>query len=384
MTSQTPRTSPLSLILHAVTIGMLAIVLMRDRQPEAQAEEETVADLLSDFSEEVSMSAYELKAQSNRLTRMLDKLQREGFAAPQQTSLTSAPHADVTTFRTADLIARLLEVNDLHDKFKTDPIQRVPIEKERGRIEEELRGRGDDAVDAVGNVFHDVPNTKHQTRLLTHIVDPIETDLTYEFAKEVFEDESINDGVRLVAARIAMEKWPDEINDGLVAILSDPDVGFKRMEQIIVFFKQNPYPPAADPLCDLAVNPEFNRQLRRYCLQTLGVYPEPKVVEALKTAASDVTQGRPARRRAAVVEPDPRPRDRRLRPLPARAARRRRPDPPAARRHRVRPRRRRGLIDLAGSPDVCRGQIVPCTRNERTGRPIERSSMITPSVQRWL
>lgn len=293
--SSSPRISPLSLLLQLVTIALLVVLVWQGRSSEGDDEEtESVADLLSEFSDEVSATRFQISTQADRLTRLLDKLQQEGLggadAGKSAGHLHEDPHADLTTLTESDLLARLFEVTELHDEYKTDPIQRVPVETERARIEAELRTRGDAAINAIGSWFKETPNTRLQTRLLTNLVEPIDTDAAFELARNLFNDQAIVDGVRLVAARIAMVRWPEEINNGLVALLSDSEVTFRRLEQVIVFFGQNPYPPAAAGLCRIAVNAEFDRQLRRYSMAALAKYPEPAVIEALKQAASDATQ----------------------------------------------------------------------------------------------
>lgn len=290
-------------LLLVVLVLQLAILALQARQAlsptdeanggPAKSDTETLENLVFELREEFATSRYEIQNQTDRLRRLLDQLAdgSGGAGGVARGSLYREPDADLGELTEDELVQRLYQVDQLHDEYRQDPIQRVPVEKERARIEEELRRRGDAAIDAIELRFKDTANTRHQTRMITHVVTPIGTERAYEFARKVFEDISISAGVRLVGARLAREKYGEEIDRELVDLLIDPDVAFGRREQIIYFFKENPYPPAGEAIAKLAVDPEIDRTLRRYSLQALASYEAPAAIDALKKVATDEIHG---------------------------------------------------------------------------------------------
>jgi len=284
-------------LLQIAILGIQGSQWLANRESAPDEEEEsTLEELMTELREDVSVARYELSNEANRLRRLLDQLAAGGSIGGggpggPDTSLPNSPNLDLSEISARDLLFRLFEVNELHRQFKLDPIQRVPVEKERARIEAELRKRGDASIDALDVRFKEVPDTQEQTRLLTQIVAEVETERALEFAYAVFRDQGISSGVRLVGANIAREAHAEEIDKALVNLLVDPDAAFARREQIIYFFKENHYPPAAAALAELAVDLEVARYIRRFALQALAKYPEPVVIDSLKQVASEATQG---------------------------------------------------------------------------------------------
>jgi HEAT repeat protein len=107
----------------------------------------------------------------------------------------------------------------------------------------------------------------------------------------VFEDPRYASGVRLVAARIAMARHADAVHTELLEILRTEDPTFLHRDQIAQFFGLNPVPSAAPVLAEIAKDPAVDRDVRRACVQALGSYDAPAVVEALKEIASLDTLG---------------------------------------------------------------------------------------------
>lgn len=287
------RLLPVVILLQLATLAFQVRPYLGGANDDEE-EESSLEEIVSELREDISTSRYELANQAERLQRMLDQLAANGEGGPgrgPQAGLGAAPDLDISGVTESDLLFRLLEVNELHRQYKIDPIQRLPVEKERARIEEELRRRGDETIGALGLRFKEIRNTVEQTRMLTHVVAEIPGDAAIEFAYRVFQDEGISSGVRLVGATIARAKHGDEIDASFVKILSDPDTAFSRREQIIVFFKENHYPPAGPALARLAIDPEVNRLLRRYTLQALGSYPDPEAIDALKQVATEAIHG---------------------------------------------------------------------------------------------
>lgn len=285
-------------LLQVAILGIQGSQLLKDRGEPDDEEASSLEEIVSELREDIATSRYELSNQADRLRRLLDQLSAGGTIggggaggqAPRA-SLYEAPDMDLTGVSSDDLLFRLFEVNELHRQFKLDPIQRVPVEKERGRIEAELRLRADDAIEAIDLRFKEVSDTQEQTRLLTHIVAEVGTERAVGFAYAVFRDLAISSGVRLVGANIAHATHAAEIDEQLVKLLVDPDAAFARREQIIYFFKENHYPPAAQAMAKLAVDPEVSRMIRRFSLQALGNYPDPVVIDALKQVASEAIHG---------------------------------------------------------------------------------------------
>lgn len=289
------RWNPIFLLLHLITLGVVGSLWLSQRPADEDDEPATIEDLIED----VSTARYELRAQSDRLTRLLDRLARGeiqvqavGLSGTEPAATGSALGGDDPK-SPRDLLERLAEVTDVHERFKFDPLQREPVEKERARVEDLLRRAGDDTIDALVDFMPTIPRLLQdarpgwmQTRLLTHVVAQIDTAAAADFAYGMVEDPQYNSGVRLAAATAARGRYPDRVVKRLIGLLENPDPTFSRPEQIAQFFKTNPDDRAIPALCALARNVDGDRTARRFTLETLGVYDDPRVIDALKEVST--------------------------------------------------------------------------------------------------
>ncbi|MFH0944217.1 MAG: HEAT repeat domain-containing protein [Planctomycetota bacterium] len=288
MSANSPLRAYLSLVLQVITVGLLITLLLRRSGPSST---NPLAGL-EEVREELSQARYQLGDQANRLTRLLDRLAREGLSAGSGNGAIAEPDVRKTP---TELLEELANVTEVLSRWKSDPLQREPVEKERARLEDLLRRYGNDTIDALGGFFPTIVNlmpeaagpTWMQTRLLTHVVAQIDTDEAVEYARYIFEDQTINSGVRLKAAEIAMKKYEDQIILRLIDLLVHPDPNFSRPNQIVLFFKQKPDARAIPALIQVATDQEAERGVRRFTLDTLGTYDDHRVIDALKEVAVD-------------------------------------------------------------------------------------------------
>jgi len=169
---------------------------------------------------------------------------------------------------------------------------------ERARLEDMLRRDGDDTIHALADFFPTIPHRLEgarpgwmQTRLLTHVVDQIDTEDAAEFAYSVFEDSQYNSGVRLKAAASAMARQRERVILGLIGLLENSDPTFSNPEQIVQFFKANPEPRAIPAICSIASNVEAERTARRFALEVLGGYDDPMALDTLEEVATFQVHG---------------------------------------------------------------------------------------------
>ncbi|MFG0319323.1 MAG: hypothetical protein ACF8XB_18780, partial [Planctomycetota bacterium JB042] len=277
------------LLLHLLTLAAVGAIWLDRRSVEDEDEEPTT---MEELVEEVSTARYQLRSQADRLSRLLDRLAR-GDIEVRAIGGGDDPAADATTVSADDTPSRILEryaeIADLHERFKWDPLQREPVEKERARLEDLLRRAGNDSIDALGAFLPTLPSLLEdakpgwvQTRLLTHVVAQVDSVEAADFAMAVLEDPQYNSGVRLVAATAARGRYEDRVIERLIGLLERPDPSFARPEQIAQFFKGNKDDRAIPALCALAKNVDGDRTARRFALESLGVYDDPRVIDALK------------------------------------------------------------------------------------------------------
>lgn len=285
----------LQVLLQLVTIALLAVVFREVRSSGAGDDEEMTSS--EELVGEITQARYQLKNQADRLTRLLDKVAR-GELAAAPANAARAPAGDEAPRTPSELLDELARVTDVHSRYKHDPLQREPVEEERARLEEQLRGAGDDTVDALVAFFPSLPQvledaepTWMQTRLLSHVVAPIGTDAAIDFARSVFEDPSYNSGVRLQAARVTLPRDKDEVHIKLIELLQSPDPSFSRPEQIALYFRSEIDPRAIPALIEAARDTHRDQLTRRFALEALSEYDDPRVIEALKDVATHDTAG---------------------------------------------------------------------------------------------
>lgn len=254
-------------ILQLGSIGMLVALWTKSGTEESALPEE-----VTDLAEELSATRYQLEEQLGRLTRTLDRQARQ-MAAPAAAAGEGAGGAADEPKSALDLLARLHEVNDLHDRYQDNPLQRDPIEKERGRLEAELRARGEESMDAIAATFAEIDNTREQTRLLMQVVGPIGSPAALDFAERVFDNPNLTSGVRLVGAHLAGEKRPDSVIPKLVRLLEEGSDSFNRRDEIATFFAGQVDARAEPVLAKLAADTAVERDLRRACIRALRSYP---------------------------------------------------------------------------------------------------------------
>lgn len=297
MNAASSRWPAWSLGLHLITIGLLVAVLLDPGGDGTGDEADDGAGSPDDeLSEELSMARYDLQQQANRLRTMLDKLAREGIRIEG-----SGLNVDTETEPESPeaLLDEMVRITGLLSRWKHDPLQREPVEKERARLEDLLRRHGDETIEAIALFFPTIPEllppeahpTWMQTRLLTHVVGQIKTEAAIELCRSIFDDPGINSGVRLAAAEIALEKYPDRITEKLIDLLENPDTSFSRPNQIVLYFKKNKDPRVIPAFLKIAGDVTSDRGLRRFTLETMGHYPEHRVIDALKTATLEVGHG---------------------------------------------------------------------------------------------
>ena len=291
MSASSSLRSNLSLVLQLATISLLTVLIFRS-QGLPESEEPTQ---MEDVLEELSTAKYQLHDQANRLSRLLDKLSKEGIAVRGSGRAVDLESEADLPASPSELLEQLTHVTTTLSRWKHDPLQREPVELERARLEDLLRRAGNETIDALAaffpNIIDLVPETAGptwmQTRLITHVIGQIDTDEAVEYARFVFEDPSINSGVRLKAAEVAMKKYKEPITERLIDLLIHPDSSFNRPNQIVLYFKQNNDPRAIPALVQLARDGETARNLRRFTLDTLGEFDDHRVIDVLKEVASD-------------------------------------------------------------------------------------------------
>ena len=280
------------LFLHVITLTLVVSMFLSSRPGEDEDDDPATLEELVD---EIGTARYQLRSQADRLSRLLDQLQRGQLQLANGGGAAIAPIAagGDEPKTPLDLLDRLAEVTDVHERHKHDPLQRESVEKERARLEDLLRQAGDDTIGALFDFFPSVSRKLTdarpgwmRTRLLTHVVDQIDSEAAADFAFSVFEDPQYNSGVRLKAAASALGRYEDRVIVALVRLLTHPDPTFSRPEQVVQFFKANKDERAIPALCQLAQNIDGERTARRFCLETLGEYDDPRVLDALKEVAT--------------------------------------------------------------------------------------------------
>lgn len=284
------------LLLHLLTLGAVFALWNASR---TAADEDDEPTSLEEMVEEIGSARYQLRSEADRLNRLLDRLARGEIAVKVAgvdaagVEAASATGGDDELRTPHEILERLAEVTDVHERSKWDPLQREPVEKERARLEDLLRRGGDDTIDAVAAFMPTIPERLEdakpgwmQTRLLTHVVSQIDTQAAADYALSVLDDPRFNSGVRLVAANAARGRYEDRVVTKLIDLLENPDPTFARPEQIAQFFKANPDARAIPALCALARNVDADRTARRFTLETLGVYDDPRAIDALKEVST--------------------------------------------------------------------------------------------------
>lgn len=248
------------------------------------------------------MARYQLQDQANRLRDLLDRLARDGIkvqGAGDGAAQAAGAGSAAGPAAPEALYEELLQVTEILARWKHDPIQREPVEKERARLEDLLRRHGEASIHALGPFFRTIPErlpqeaqpTWMQTRILTHVVDQIDGDAAIEFARSIFEDPGTNSGVRLAAAQVVAKKHEDWVVERLIRLLDEPDPTFTRANQIVLYFKQHRDPRVVPSFIRIAKDEQADRGLRRFTLEALGLYPDHRVIDALKEVTLTATQG---------------------------------------------------------------------------------------------
>jgi hypothetical protein len=281
MSAMSPRATPLLAILVVLQLATLFLVAAPQLGLElfgpASEDELTTGE---DVAEEISLARYEMANQTKRFETLLARLEARGgaptAAAPYD------PEQDLALLSIEQLVGRWQHVASALDRYRDDPLQREPIETERGRVEAELRARGAASIAALARLLPTIDDSWKQTRLLSHVVSPIGGAAAHDLALEMFEDPAVVAGVRLFAAQIAMESHRDRVLERLVGLLENPDPTFNRPEEILYFFRNNPTPAAGPVLLKIARDPTADGVHRSFAIQALSKYGSPEVVEALK------------------------------------------------------------------------------------------------------
>lgn len=275
-----------SLGLNVVTLALVGAVLFELHRDRGEDSLPTLPEQLQELGDDVANARIELKNQADRIELLVQKLQREGIGGGASAPAEYDPDADLTAMSAADLVSRLEHVTEVLNRYRNDPLRREPIEHERGRIEEQLRARGDESIDAIASRIHDISDSWMQTRLLTQVVQPSGSDAANALAMRIFDDANMVAGVRLCAAQIALAKQREQVVPRLVSLLMNPEPGFDRREDVAAFFQQNPDERAVPALIALAKGDDVDRGLRRFVLKALGSYPSsPGVIDTLKEVA---------------------------------------------------------------------------------------------------
>lgn len=295
----------LIVLLQVATVTLLTMQFLHDRQQseDGEVDEGDGPTTIDDLADDISQTRYELKQQVDRMTRMIDGLARNGIA----TGATAGPTddaaagvgvvADPSRLTTAQLVAKVIELHEMHARYEFDPLQREPVEKERARIEDVLRNRGVETIDSIAASLESTTDTRAQSRLLEYVVRPIiergdeAAAAAEQFALAVFDDPEYASGVRLIGARLALKSHRDAVIEKLVEILGDTGSEFQHREDIARFFEVDTDPRAVPVLAQLAKDVDVDQTVRFFCLGSLGVYQDSIGVEALKEVARGEVHG---------------------------------------------------------------------------------------------
>lgn len=281
----------LSLVLNVATLATVG--WLATRTPDDAADASTLPEEFEELSEEIAGARLEMRRSAERLEALVTRISsREDSDAdvPSGHALGKRALADLSN---DELLERWKYVQQVLSENRFNPLERTPVEEERGKVEGEMRARGDATVATIAAKFRAMEEHWSQTRLLTHVIEPIATDAAYRFAKGVFEDPTHVSGIRLYAAQVAM-KQPDlreDVVGQLVDLLEHPDATFSRREDIVNFLKTSPDPRALPVLSQLAKAPETDKNLRGFAVQALGSYHGSETVAALQELAEMVTLG---------------------------------------------------------------------------------------------
>lgn len=292
----------LMLVLQLATVALLTVQVLHDRpfSEDGEDEAEDGPTTIDDLADDISQTRYELKQQVDRMTRMIDGLARDGIgtgAAPAPQDDAVGVVGDPSKMSTPQLVAKVLELHEMHARYEFDPLQREPIEKERARIEDVLRNRGLESIDSIAATLQSTNDTRAQTRLLEYVVRPIiergdaASAPAEQLALDVFADPAYASGVRLVGARLALKSHRDAVIEKLVEILGDTGSEFQHREDIARFFEVDPDPRAVPVLAQLAKDVDVDDTVRFFCLGSLGVYHDSIGIEALKEVARGEVHG---------------------------------------------------------------------------------------------
>lgn len=278
----------ISLVLSATAAAASLTLVLRDRTEEPGA----VPEQLEDLADDVQSIRLELRGQIDRMEALAQRLAQSATTSGSSSSAAAIdPNTDITKLSPFELMERWRHVAEVLTRYRNDPLQREPVEAERGRIEERLRMAGDDSIAEVERVFDGIPDTWMQTRLLTHLVQPVASPRAYDFAKKVFETPNYLAGVRLFAAQVAMQRDHDEIVGRLIELLEHPDATFDRRDEIVNFLKNNPDPRAVKVLVTIATEPTTELMMRNFAIQALGSYPQPESLDALRILVEQSSLG---------------------------------------------------------------------------------------------
>jgi hypothetical protein len=295
---------PFAVVLVILQLAILAILgtqYVQERQARADGDEyeEDDADeprTIEDVANEISEARYELRQQVERLTRLMNDLARTGVATAPATpgeTTGSAIVAEPAKLTTAQLVDKVIELHEMHNRYEHDPLQREPVEKERAKIEDVLRNRGIEAIDSIAASLSSTADTRAQSRLLEYIVRPIieRNDVASaeaeQLALDVFDTPTYASGVRLIGARLALKSHRDAVIEKLIDILGDTQSEFQHREDIARFFGSDLDPRSVPVLAQLAKDVEVDETVRFFCLDSLGYYKDPIAVETMK----DIVRG---------------------------------------------------------------------------------------------
>ncbi len=257
-----PKSSPLialSLALNVCTLGGILYVAKH----QTANDEATLPEQLSDMADDISSAKIEMKNDLETLKSLIARLNTTGPGGPQ--AYNYDPAADIEKMSSDDLLKRWLHVCEVLSRNRHDPLQREPVEKERGRVEEQMRARGEATVASIAAKFKEIEDNWLQTRLLTNVIEPMKTEAGFAFAKTVFEDTTLVGGLRLYAAQVLLKKDKEGTMGRLIDLLEHPDPTFDRRDQIVTFLKSNPDSRAAPILVQIAKADDSDRNVSSIC-----------------------------------------------------------------------------------------------------------------------
>lgn len=293
MSAPTPNPSlvRVSLVLNLLTLGGVAW-LAYDR-PTAPVDEADLPEQIDDLADDIAGARIEMQRTAERLEALVSRLSSRDASDANVSATGAGGDRPLGEMSNDELFARWRHVNDVLARHEWNPLAREPVETERGKVEAEMRARGDAQIDTIAAQFRTVEDHWLKTRLLTHVVEPVGSAKGYDFARSIFDDPSFNSGLRLYAAQVAMKDSArrDEILGELIDLLEHPDATFNRPEEIVNFLKGAPDPRALPVLRSLATAPDTEQNLRTFAIQALGSFHGSETVAILQDLAETVALG---------------------------------------------------------------------------------------------